>query len=180
MFRTSAGRAVAGYTGVTLLVWLLAAVCCVGLAVLLGRPVARTADVFPMPLFFFFSVTAAVIGASLGVLLRRPNWVRLSAAGLEIGTTNARAVLIPWSNVESATVRGRSIFAHLHVVPRRATLDWLQDTKDPLPPMHAHGGRSGYTVQVGLFPGGAAAVVAALRARGAAEGRLPTPTAGLR
>ncbi len=104
----------------TVLVWLLAAVFCMGLAMLLGRPAEHTVDFITFPPFFFIFVT--VIGTSLGLLLRSPHWIRLSAAGMEIGTTNARAVLIPWSNVESATVRGRSVLAHLDVVPRRAAL----------------------------------------------------------
>ncbi|GAA1535824.1 hypothetical protein GCM10009827_062730 [Dactylosporangium maewongense] len=149
------------------LVWLFGGVFYMGLAMLLGRPADRTVDFLTLPPFFFMFIT--VIGTSLGVLIRGPHWVRLSTAGLEIGTTNARAVLLPWSNVESATVRGRSVFAHLHVVPRRAALNWLQDTEDQLPLMRTRGGRRGYTVQVGLFPSGAGAVAAALRARGVPE-----------
>jgi hypothetical protein len=173
VFRTSTGRAAAGYAGMTALVWLFGAVVTMGLVMLLGRPVNRTADLVPLPLFFLFSVTATTTGISLGTLIRSPHWVRLSAAGMEIGTTDARAVLIPWSNVESATVHGRSVLAHLHVVPRRPALTWLQDTQDRLPPMRKRGGRRGYTVQVGLFPGGAGAVAAALRARGVPEARPP-------
>lgn len=178
LFRTSAGRAVASYAGIAVLIWLFGGVLYMGLATLLGRPAEHTVDFITFPPFFFIFVT--VIGASLGLLIRSPHWVRLSAAGMEIGTTNARAVLIPWSNVESATVRGRSVLAHLDVVPRRAALNWLQDTDDQLPPIRIHGGRRGYTVQVGLFPSGAGAIAAALRARGVPQAHLPVPTVSLR
>jgi hypothetical protein len=150
VFRTSTGRAVAGHAGTTALVWLLAAVFYLGLTMLLDRPVERTVDLLPLPLFFLPSATATIIGVSLGRLIRSPHWVRMSAAGVEIGTTYAQAVLIPWSNMESATVRGRSVLAHLDIVPRRAALNWLQDTADRLPPMHTHAGQRGYIVQVGL------------------------------
>jgi hypothetical protein len=172
------GRSVACVTGVAVLLLLCAAGIHAGLAALLGRPVYGTVDFITLPLFVIPLV--ASLGAPLAMLIRSPHWVRLSAAGVEIGTTNARAVLIPWSNVESATVCGRSVLAHLDVVPRRAALNWLQDTDDQLPPIRIHGGRRGYTVQVGLFPSGAGAIAAALRARGVPQAHLPVPTVSLR
>jgi len=33
-----------------------------------------------------------VLGVALGMLIRGPHWVLLSAAGLEIGTTRARSI----------------------------------------------------------------------------------------
>lgn len=178
MFRSSIGRAVACYAGSAVLVWLSAAGFYVGLAVLLGWPVDRTVDFVTYPLFFVPIVT--VLGVSLGMLIRSPHWVRLSDAGVEIGTTRARAVLIPWSGVESATVRGRSVLANLDVVPHPAAMAALQDAEGQLPRMRTRGGRRGYPVQVGLFPSGPGAVAAALRARGVPEARLTAPTVGPR
>ncbi|WP_344612179.1 hypothetical protein [Dactylosporangium salmoneum] len=160
------------------LAWLCAAGFYVGLTALLGGPVGRIVQFVVLPQFT--TPLLAVLGASLWMLIRSPYWVRLSAAGVEVGTTRARAVLIPWSGVESATLRGWSVFANLDVVPHPVAMIALQDAKGDLPRMRTRGGRRGYRVQVGLFPGGSAAVTAALRARGIPEARLPAPTAGPR
>jgi hypothetical protein len=158
------GRAVASCAGIAVLVWLFAGGFYVGLAVLLGRPVGRTVDFVAVPPFFVQIVT--VFGVSLGILIRSPHWVRLSAAGVEIGTTGARAVLIPWSGVASATVRGRSLLASIDVVPHPAAMAALQDAEGQPPRMRTRGGRRGYPVRAGLFRSGPGAVAAALRARG--------------
>ncbi|UWZ51196.1 hypothetical protein Daura_31095 [Dactylosporangium aurantiacum] len=174
LFRGSTGRVVACYAVLAVLGWLCAAGFYVGLAALLGWSVGRTVDFVILPQFVVPLVT--VLGVLVGILIRSPHWVRLSAAGVEIGTTRARAVLIPWSGVESATVRGRSVFANLDVVPHPAAVAALQDAEGQLPRMRTRGGRRGYPVQVGLFPSGPAAVTAALRARGVPEVRRPAPT----
>jgi hypothetical protein len=176
MFRSSTGRLVAGVAGINVLIWLFGAVIYMGLATLLGRPVDRTVDFITLPPFFMLFV--AGFGVPLGTLIGSPHWVRLSAAGAEIGTPHARAVLIPWSGMESATVRGRSVLAILDVVPHPAAMTSLQDAEGQPPRMRTRRGRRGYPVQVGLFPSGPGAVTAALRAGGVPEARLhgPAPT----
>lgn len=174
LFRSSTGRTVACYAGSAVLVWLSAAGISAGLATLLGRPVDRTVDFLTLPPLLIPLVT--VLGVSLGMLIRSPHWVRLSAAGVEVGTPFARAVLIPWSDVASATVRGRSVLAVLDVVPHPAAMPSLQDTDGQPPRMRTRGGWRGHPVRVGLFPGGPGAVTAALRARGVPETRRPVPT----
>ncbi|GAA4264296.1 hypothetical protein GCM10022255_116620 [Dactylosporangium darangshiense] len=114
------------------------------------------------------------------MLMRNPHWVRLSAAGVEIGTSYTRAVLIPWSDVESATVRGRSVLANLDIAPRPGAMISLQDAKGRLPLTRMRSGRLCYPVGAGLFPGGPGAVTAALRARGVPEARPPAPKVGSR
>ena len=176
LFRSSTGRVVAGVAGINVFIWLFGAVIYMGLAALLGRPVDRTVDVITLPPFFVLFV--AGLGVPLGVLISSPHWVRLSAAGVEIGTPHVRAVLIPWSGVESATVRGRSVFTILDVVPHPAATAALQDAEGQPPRRRTRGGRRGYPVQVGLFPHGPRPVTAALRARGIPEARLPAPMVG--
>lgn len=171
------GRSVACVTGIAVLLWLCAAGIHAGLAALLGRPVYGTVDFITFPLFVIPFVVAS-LGAPLAMLIRSPHWVRLSAAGVEIGTPLARAVLIPWPGVESAKVRGRSILANLHVVPRPAAMTALQDAEGQPPRKRTRGGRRGYAVHAGLFPSGPGAVTAALRAQGVPEDRLPAPTVG--
>lgn len=178
LFRSSTGRAVASHAAAVVFVWLCAAGFYVGLSALLGWPIGRTIEFVTLPMFFVPILT--VLGVSLGMLIRSPHWVRLSAAGVEIGTTRARSVLIPWSGVESATVRGRSVLANLDVVPHPAALSSVQDAEGRQPRMRTRGGRRGYPVQAGLFPGGAAAVKAALHARGVAEARRPAATVSAR
>ncbi|MFF5225382.1 hypothetical protein [Dactylosporangium sp. NPDC000521] len=168
------GRAVAFHAWLAVFSWVTAGGFYVGLAALLGGPVDRMVDYF---ISWLFIVPLLIgVGLSLGMPLRSPHWVRVSAAGVEIGTTRAQAVLIPWSGVESATVRGRSIFANLDLVPHPAVPPSFQDTKKGRAPrMRTRGGRRGYPVQAGLFPGGPGAVLAALRARGVPDSRLPSP-----
>jgi hypothetical protein len=172
LFRSSTGRAVAVYAGAAVFVWLSVAGFYVGLTALLDGPVGRSVAFWLLPQSLISPVVS--LSVPLGMLVRSPHWVRLSAAGLEIGTTNARAVLIPWSGVESATVRGRSILANLDVVPHPAALISLQDGQGRLPRMRRRGGRRGYPVAAGLFPGGPGPMTAALRTRGVVpEARPP-------
>jgi hypothetical protein len=178
LFRSSTGRVVAFSVGVAVLVGLSAAGVYAGLAALLGRPVERTVDFITLPPIFIPFVT--VLSVLLGLLIRSPHWVRLSAAGVEIGTPHARAVLIPWSAVESATVRGRSVLASLDVVPRSTAMAALQDAEGQPPWMRKRGGRRGYFVQAGLFPSGPGAVTAALRARGVPQASQPAPAVDIR
>ncbi|MET7422638.1 hypothetical protein [Dactylosporangium sp. NPDC005555] len=178
MFRSSLGRAAACFAVLAVLIWLCAAGIHMGLMALLGRPFDGTVDFITSPLFAI--PFAVALGWSLVMLIRSPHWVRLSAVGVEIGTPFAQAVLIPWSGVESARVRGRSALANLDVVPHPAAMVALQDADGEPPRMRTRGGRRGYPVQAGLFPGGPGPVTAALRARGVPEARLPAPTAGPR
>ncbi|GAA3240788.1 hypothetical protein ACFO1B_08435 [Dactylosporangium siamense] len=178
LFRSSTGRILAFSAGVAVLVGLSAAGVYVGLAALLGRPVDRTVDLITLLPVFMPLVT--IVSVSLALLIRSPPWVRLSAAGVEIGTPHARAVLIPWSAVESATLRSRSVLAGLDVVPQSTAIAALQDADGQLPRTRTRDGRRSYFVQVGLFPGGPAEVTAALRARGVPEARPPAPAADLR
>jgi len=173
-FNISTARSVAFYVGVAAFGWLFVAGFYVGLTALEVVPVGWTVGLWLLPQ----SLAASLITACgpLWMLSRRPPWARLSAAGLEIGTANALAVLIPWSGVDSATVRGRSIFATLDVVPHPHAPISLQQGRGRHPQMRRRGGRQCYPVWAGLFPGGPGAVTAALRARRVPELHPPTPT----
>ncbi|GAA2611273.1 hypothetical protein GCM10010399_47650 [Dactylosporangium fulvum] len=178
LFRSSAGRVVAVCAGTAFFVWLSISGFHVGLTALLGGSAGRAVDSAVLPQFWLYPVmTVSVV---LGMRIRNPHWVRLSAVGVEIGTTYAQAVLIPWSGVESATVRGRSVLAFLDIVPHSAAMISLQDGKGRLPPMRRRGGRWGYPVGAGFFPGGPGEVMAALRARGVPDARPYAPVVGSR
>ncbi|WP_344611189.1 hypothetical protein [Dactylosporangium salmoneum] len=154
------GRTVALYAAAVVFIWLFGTLVYVGLTALLDRTVHFALSLQPM------ITPVGVLSVLFGMRIRNLHWVRLSAAGVEIGTTRTRAVLVPWSDVESATVRGRSILANVDIVPYPAATVALQNAKGQLSPTRTRGGRRGYPVQVGLFRGGPGAVAAALRDRG--------------
>jgi hypothetical protein len=140
LFRSSLGRVVALHAGAAVVGWLSVAVFSVGLAAVMGWPVARIAGGLVGPALIFPTV---VLGVPLVRLVRSPHWIRLSAAGVEIGTTDAKAVLIPWSGVESATVHGASIFANLDIVAH------------PTRQSRCSTARAGYPGRAGATGGGA-------------------------
>ena len=75
------------------------------------------------------ALAAAAVGAVAGTALRgrRPARVRLSDAGIEL-VRGGVPVLVAWTNVATASVRGRGVFAVLDVVPA----DLGQVVTDPL------------------------------------------------
>lgn len=61
---------------------------------------------------------AGAIGGVIGVMLvfrRRPPWLRLGQAGVELATGGGDAMFIPWAAVSSSYVRGRWSFTTLVV-----------------------------------------------------------------
>ncbi|WP_433064475.1 hypothetical protein [Dactylosporangium sp. CS-033363] len=164
MITSSPARLAAFFAVAAAGVWLTVALVFGTVSALVGGSVARAAG------FWLDPAALLVAGLALVVpfvrMVRRPYWLRLTPDGVAIGAANRRTVLLPRESVESAAVYGRSVFASVHVVLRGNTFAVEEPGPGRAPVTRVCGGRSGYQIAAGLFPGGARRVLAALRAEG--------------
>ncbi|WP_179855687.1 hypothetical protein [Paractinoplanes atraurantiacus] len=113
-------------------------------------------DHWPAPdggLLFFLAIP--LLGAIVNVSRQRrhPEWVRVSDAGIELANGDA-PIFIRWTNVASASVRGRPLFATLDIVPADLTQVTSPAPHGTVPALHQLPGGTGFRIQVShLLPG---------------------------
>ncbi|UQU65603.1 hypothetical protein COUCH_04565 [Couchioplanes caeruleus] len=111
---------------------------------------------WPKPdLALLFPVLGPCFGSMLGVAWRqrrRPVWVRISDAGIELAQGGA-PVFVGWANVASVSVHRWGVFAVLDVVPIALHEVTTTAPCGPVPRVRQLPGGMGFRVEVGeLFP----------------------------
>lgn len=120
-----------------------------GTAMSLRLMAAAVVDVLP------YMVIAALVAA--WQLARRRTWMRTSSGGMELAVHGGDPVLLDWSEIVSARVRRRWLWAVLEVVP--VDLDTVRSVEPgrDLPRMRETDAGTAFTVGAGsLRPGPAA------------------------
>jgi hypothetical protein len=117
-----------------------------------GRPSATSA-------LAFFLVLAVLLPAYTGwfVLVgrRRPPYVRVGPAGIELAGTRRNPVLVPWSAVDSTRFRGSGLLAELHVAVTDPVAIMVGQRGGRRPCQHHRDGRHCVDADVWALPEGA-------------------------
>ena len=146
----------------------VAAFASLGLELLDGAAMSRrlmaeaVVDVLP------YTVVAALV--TVWQLSRRRTWVRISSGGMELAAHGGDPVLLDWSEIVSARVRRRWLWAVLEVVP--VDLDTVRSV-DPgrdLPRVRETDAGTAFTVEAGILRPGPTALRAELARRTGTHG----------
>ncbi|GAA4245424.1 hypothetical protein GCM10022255_012740 [Dactylosporangium darangshiense] len=114
----------------------------------------------------FPTVVASVVMLSWR---RRPAWVRVSAAGVELAATRRQPVLLPWSAVRAVRLRYRGPFTELLVTPSGLDADAVAPIWAWAPRLHRRSGAPAFVVDVGMLTPGPSVLLAELDRRLAAR-----------
>ncbi|MFI1997014.1 hypothetical protein [Actinoplanes sp. NPDC020271] len=165
LFRHSMLRALFVVVSVMILAWALSMPLT---SALLGHPTGwDVLDSFP-PLFLL----PGAIGFGIGALRQRthPTWIRVSTLGIELAQ-RGDPVFVPWSNVMTARVRRRWIFAVLDVIPADPNTVSAVRPSRYLPRFRYKHGVAMFRIEVGtIWPGRRNLQAALVRYRQTAEG----------
>jgi hypothetical protein len=96
-------------------------------------------------------VICGVVGGALGMRVgQRRRWVTASETGIEIAEHGV-PILIEWSNITNASVRGRGPFARLEVVPTDLHLVRQVGSGARVPIVRQVSANWGFRFDVGMF-----------------------------
>src|SRR5215207_1658294 len=93
---------------------------------------------------------------------RRPAWVRVSGAGLELASSRTNPIFLPWRAVAAATLHRRGTLAVLEVMPTDPQAVVTAELGGRRPWVRQRGGRQTYVVEAGLLQPGPPALRAEL------------------
>ncbi|MFK3982674.1 hypothetical protein ACI2K4_20145 [Micromonospora sp. NPDC050397] len=111
-FRTTVGRTLAATLLTGTIVWIF-----VRLIVILMFDLGFTREVLRDSLLTGAFYVAVFAGLGTWAQRRRPNWVRISPAGIELAAARRQPVLVPWAAVEAVRFRWFGPFTELEVTP---------------------------------------------------------------
>ncbi len=106
--------------------------------------------------------TAAGAGFFAWQIWRRRSWVRISSGGVELAADGGDPILLDWSEIISARIRRRGLWAVLDVVPADPDTVHSTDSHRDLPRMRDTADGTAFTVQVGVLQPGPTALRTAL------------------